>query len=580
MPPAPLLADRSAAPKLLAACLLGLLVAGSARLAHAGGGPENVLLLVNQNSAESLTVANYYIRLRQIPPSNVLYLDWAGNPAQVSGRTFRDKILKPTLETIDRRRLAAQIDYIVYSCDLPMRVDFQDFFPDEKFPKQMRPIASITGATYLWQVVLQESPALMGLNTNWYVPDPSSRNLSRCTALASVTTQGFRGRHAWERGGKRASAPTKGPRYFLSTMLGVRHKNGNTVEEIARCLINATSADASRPKGTFYYARNGDVRSKTRDKCFDAVAASLREDGALAAVTKGKLPTGAQDVLGLTMGFPRQDVAAAGMRVLPGAICDNLTSFGGIPDKDLHQTVLSSFIRAGAAGASGTVIEPFAIQAKFPLPTIHLHYFRGCSLAEAFYQSVAGPYQLLVVGDPLCQPWADPPDCKAPDLVDGKVVKGGLDIKPRLSAAAKVCELYVDGVLRGGLQRGGQVTLDSTKLTDGSHEIRLVAVRNDPIQTRGRYTARVDVRNTKAEPITLTSTPERRVDAGQTLRLRVDGDASRYVIRHNTRSVGQAKGSPPVLELEAAELGNGPVSLVAEDPVSGRRSAPIWVWVE
>ena len=44
--------------------------------------------------------------------------------------------------------------------------------------------------------------------------------------------------------------------------------------------------------------------------------------------------------------------------------------------------------------------------AKFPLPSIQLHYVRGCSLAEAFYQSVSGPYQLLIVGDPLCQPWA------------------------------------------------------------------------------------------------------------------------------------------------------------------------------
>ena len=26
----------------------------------------------------------------------------------------------------------------------------------------------------------------------------------------------------------------------------------------------------------------------------------------------------------------------------------------------------------------------------------------GCTLAEAFYQSVLAPYQLLVVGDPLC----------------------------------------------------------------------------------------------------------------------------------------------------------------------------------
>ncbi|TWT85379.1 hypothetical protein Pla123a_01860 [Posidoniimonas polymericola] len=580
MPPRPLRLFRSAADLLLPACCLGLATLLAPCCCLAGGGPENVLLVVNQNSSESLTVANYYTRLRQIPPQNVLYLDWQGDPAQISGHTFRDKILKPTLETIDRRKLSAQIDYVVYSCDLPMRVNFQDFFPGEKFPKQMRPIASITGATYLWQVVLQEEPTLMGLNTNWYVPDAGVQDLARCAEAANAPTQGFRGRYAWRRGGKREADPSKGPRYFLSCMLGVRHEMGNTVEEIAHCLITATSADASRPRGTFYFARNKDVRSTTRHKCFDAVAAALREDGAMAEVTTGMLPKAAQDVVGLTTGFRKQDVAGAGMRILPGAICDNLTSFGGITDKDLGQTLLTSFIRAGAAGASGTVTEPLAIQAKFPLPTIHLHYFRGCSLAEAFYQSVAGPYQLLVVGDPLCQPWADPPDCDAFNLVDDKLVKGPLEIKPRLSSAAGLCELYVDGRLQGALPRGGKISLDSTKLTDGSHEIRLVAVRNDPIETRGRFTVRVDVRNTAAEPIALSSTPERRVGVDQTLELRVDGDASRYVIQQNSRTIGQAQGTPAVLRIEAAELGQGPVALAAEDPVSGRRSAPIWVWVE
>ena len=40
---------------------------------------------------------------------------------------------------------------------------------------------------------------------------------------------------------------------------------------------------------------------------------------------------------------------------------------------------------------------------------IQVHYARGCSLAEAFYQSVYAPYQLMIVGDPLCRPWANIP---------------------------------------------------------------------------------------------------------------------------------------------------------------------------
>lgn len=545
----------------------------------AGGGPENVLLVVNQNSEDSLTVANYYTRLRNIPPQNVLYLDWAGSAVQINGKAFRKKILQPVIDAIEGRRLVAQIDYVVYSCDLPTRVNFQDFFPDEKFPKQMRPIASITGATYLWQYVLQESPTLMAMNTNWYVPDGTSQNLAKCTALANAPSQGFRSRYAWQRGGKRTDDLTKGPRYFLSTVLGVTQEMGNSVEEIARCLVTATSADASRPDGAFYYMHNTDVRSRTRDQCFAAVAAVLRDEGAKVAVQKGMLPTGKRDVVGLTSGFRKANVPA-NLSVRPGAICDNLTSFGGVLEKDLGQTTLPEFIRAGAAGASGTVTEPLAIQAKFPLATIHLHYYRGCSLAEAYYQSVAAPYQLLIVGDPLCQPWADPPECGAGDLVDGKVVKGPLTLRPRLSGASQECEIYVDGRLLAMTQRGGELTIDSTKLPDGRHEVRLVAIRDDPIETRGSATAQILVDNAEGGDLTLTSSPDRRAASDETLRLRVAGDAKRGVVMQNSRIIGQLKGEPPELQVQAGDLGRGPVRLHAVDPVSSSRSAPIWVWVE
>ena len=41
----------------------------------AGGGPENVLVVVNADSISSKTIANHYIRLRKIPATNVVYLN-------------------------------------------------------------------------------------------------------------------------------------------------------------------------------------------------------------------------------------------------------------------------------------------------------------------------------------------------------------------------------------------------------------------------------------------------------------------------------------------------------------------------
>ena len=85
----------------------------------AGGGPENVLLVVNPQSPASLAIANHYAQLRQIPPANLLFLPWNPKFETTDVDTFRRQILIPILKTIDARKLSEQIDYIVYSSDFP-----------------------------------------------------------------------------------------------------------------------------------------------------------------------------------------------------------------------------------------------------------------------------------------------------------------------------------------------------------------------------------------------------------------------------------------------------------------------------
>ena len=88
------------------------LVAGM-QLALAGGGPENLFLVVNGSSPHSLAVANAFAALRQIPPMNVLMLPWTGSTEAVPIGTFRAEILKPVLQAIESRKLATQIDGVV-----------------------------------------------------------------------------------------------------------------------------------------------------------------------------------------------------------------------------------------------------------------------------------------------------------------------------------------------------------------------------------------------------------------------------------------------------------------------------------
>ena len=550
--------------------------------ALAGGGPENVLLLVNSNSDSSKTIANHYIHWRKIPPNNVVYVDWKGSLGICSGKNFREQILLPALKAIDDRQLTPQIDYIVYSSDFPWRMELQSVFPDHKFTAPFDPNASLTGATYLTPLMVSENPAIVAPGINWYVPGPLEPNLAACQELENVSSRGFRSQYLWDRDGKKTTEAKAGQRYLLSTMLGVTRGRGNTVEEVLSYLQRSVKADGTRPRGTVYFMKNVDVRSARRHNCFPAVAAEIKRLGVGAVIQQGRIPTGARDILGLTSGVIDYDLAASGDVLLPGAICDNLTSSGGNMSAGAAQTPLSQPLRHGAAGASGTVSEPRAIQAKFPLPSLHLHYARGCSLAESFYQSVSGPYQLLILGDPLCQPWAVFPNITVEGLDPTKKVSGTISFKPSAAGGRGVgsFEVFVDGRLVARTSPGKTLSLDTGKLADGYHELRIVGVNADAIESRGRRILPLQVNNKEAK-VELQVAPSPGVSHLGKVRVKVrHPGATAIAVRQNSREVGRVEGEAGEVEIPASTLGRGPTTLQAfsEGP-SKAVSPPVQVQV-
>ena len=118
--------------------------------ALAGGGPENVLLLVNANSDSSKTIANHYIALRKIPATNVMYVDWKGSVEFGTGKIFREQILLPAFKEMSDRRVGPQIDYMVYSSDFPWRYEMKDLFPEAQFQDPFLPTAVPHRIDVLW----------------------------------------------------------------------------------------------------------------------------------------------------------------------------------------------------------------------------------------------------------------------------------------------------------------------------------------------------------------------------------------------------------------------------------------------
>lgn len=531
--------------------------------ARAGGGPENAFLVVNATSPGSLAVANAYAALRGIPPINVLMLPWQGSREAVTISTFRTEILRPILQAIDSRKLSPQIDCVVYSTDFPWRIDFAEELPRELAGRDKFPSGSLTGMTMLYAAVQAGSPEYL---------DPASNRFWRPVGPDGVpaATVGFRGWYGWGPLGELIEAG--GSRYLLSAVLGVTDGRGNTVPEILRYLRSAAAADGTRPPGTIYFVTNADVRTTTRSAVFPGVVAALEKLGVKAAVVKGTLPSGKRDVAGLMTGAADLDWPGSGCSVVPGAICENLTSFGGIFTPSAGQTPLSVFLRAGAAGSSGTVIEPFALQAKFPHASIQVHYARGACLVEAFYQSVRSPYQLLVVGDPLCRPWASIPVVEAVIAPDAKPVEphatltGTVELEPRATVpgggSADRFELFVDGMrlAQGGL--GERLTVDTAQLADGYHELRLVAIESSPVESQGRWIMPVSFAN-NGRTLSLDVQP-RRVKPSGTVRVSVSGAGlESVVIFAMGRVLGRTRESTSSVEVPAELLGRGSVTIQA-----------------
>jgi hypothetical protein len=549
------------------ATLASIVLCLATAAARAGGGPENLFVVVNSTSSDSIAVANAFVAARGVPPINVFMLPWAGSKENVTLKRFREEILSPVLKGVDSRRLAPQIDCIVYSSDFPWRIDYRDDLPPEVAKNDTFPSGSLTGMTMLFGALTSGQPAWLNPESNSYYR-PLGQN------GVPLETLGFRGWYGWGSDGRLLEAG--GNRYLLSVMLGVTAGRGNTVREVTSYLERAATADGTRPAGTIYLMTNSDVRTTTRSSVFPAIVRALEGLGVEATIASGSLPENKRDVAGLMTGTPSFDWSASGSTILPGAICENLTSFGAIFTATASQTPLSEFLRAGAAGSSGTVIEPYSIQAKFPHPGIHVHYCRGASLAEAFYQSVSAPYQLLVVGDPLCQPWAEIPEVE-PSLADeggsltaGAILSGLLTLEPKARLAsggsADRFELFLDGVRVDSCGSGGRLTLDTTPVADGHHELRVVAIAATPIETQGR--AVIPVVFTNHDSTLSMSVAPQRVPLSGTVTVTVEGEKlDGVLVFASGRVLGRLRATAGSIDIPAVMLGLGRVTIHA----TGRR---------
>ncbi|HEY3418117.1 MAG TPA: hypothetical protein VGM23_14665, partial [Armatimonadota bacterium] len=329
------------------------------------------------------------------------------------------------------------------------------------------------------------------------------------------------------------------------------------------------AADGSKPDGVIYWPLNGDIRSKTREGQIAEVRPLWDKLGIRFVVQDGVWVRNCGDIAGGVVGIaatdPRQD-----NRYLPGAWVDHLTSFGGVLWGE-WQMPCTDFILAGADGSAGTMGEPYAIAAKFPHAHIYTHFRAGASLAEAFWESIGTPFEILPVGDPLMQPYADFPKVtiNAPKpgatlkqffLVDAPVSNTSAatprEMMPATGAPLKTppitLNLFIDGrpsniQLSALGEKTERFQLDTLRLSDGWHELRAIAQRTADVRTQGEARVEIFVNN-HGQSISLTG--PKRVDYTSantfTVALANLKEATGVTLRANGRTLATLPGAGTV----------------------------------
>jgi uncharacterized protein (TIGR03790 family) len=446
----------------LAVTLLGLwlLLFGAA---WAGGGPTGFLVLYDEEDPASVAVANHYQQARGIPERNMVAVSM---PRGLNGAAAWT-LIETLRAAIADRGLGPQLQGIAIAGYAPLGAS----------PSQGKGAISLAAILYNAPNYADNAQCPRADSNYAYRQPPETPT----TALDATMT--FKER-----------------RYWPVSHVGPTDRVAFSLRAALQAIDRAKAADGHKPDGVIYWPLNRDVRSTTREHEINQVLPVWTALGMKYSILDGIWVKSRGDIAGGVVGIAVTDTMQDN-RYLPGAWVDHLTSYGGVLS-DNWQMPCTDFLHAGAGGSAGTMAEPYAIAGKFPHAHIHTHLRLGASLAEAFWASIQLLNEILPVGDPLMQPYAVFPTVTITAPTANSAVRGTVAI--RVTATAPTVDLYVDGrrIALGAAtepvqatRTAGGFTLDTTSLSDGWHEVRVVAANADAVRTQGEALLPLTVEN-------------------------------------------------------------------------------------
>jgi uncharacterized protein (TIGR03790 family) len=338
--------------------------------------PENVLVVVNEESALSKTVGEYYVLRRHIPLANVCRIH-APALELIRRDVYDNQIAASVAACLKSKGLTETVLYIVTTAGVPLRVNG----PGEGMETETAAVDS--ELALLYSEMHGNRHPLPGP-----FPNPFFGNMAAfahpqfpiylVTRLAGYDFADIKGLI------DRALLAKNTGKFVIDLKQHDSTPGNEWLRTAARQLpkervvLDDTSRVLTNERGVIAYASWGsnDPDRKQRTLGFEWLAGAIMTE---------YVSTNAR-----TFALPPKEWTL-------GNWGDPNTWFAGAP-----QTMSADYIREGATGASGHVWEPFLTNT--PRPDLLLPaYYKGRDLAESYYLSIpALSWQNIVIGDPLC----------------------------------------------------------------------------------------------------------------------------------------------------------------------------------
>ncbi len=339
--------------------------------------PDQVLVVVNQSSAISRTIGDYYVLRRKVPLVNLCRIRVSPHE-EIQRPDYDAAVAAPILRYLKQQQLGERILYIVTTSGVPLKIAGTQGESGDA-------AAVDSELALLYQDLHGQKHAVRGPLHNPFFGRRGEKFahrefpmylVTRLTGYDFVDVKGIidRALVAQNRGkfviDLNSSDDAPGNDWLRTAALALP-KDRVVLDESTQVLLNQTDVIGYASWGS------NDKHRKQRNAGFKWLA--------------GGIATEFVSSDGRTFARPPDQWNIGTWQD------DKRTWFGGTP-----QSLTADFIHEGASGASGHVYEPyltFTPRPDYLLPA----YYAGRNLAESYYLSIpALSWMNIVVGDPLC----------------------------------------------------------------------------------------------------------------------------------------------------------------------------------